>query len=265
MKKSTYLLLLSLCFSIIYAQENVDFSGEKKIISPEIHSDNTVTFRFEAPNVKKVFLEGDFLSQLGLIEGKTEMKKNEKGIWTYTTSTLQPELYSYKFIADGLAINDPNNVHFSRDVATVVNIFIVPGGKAELYKVNDVPHGTVSKRWYESPTLKMNRRLTVYTPPGYEKSKENYPVLYLLHGAGGDEEAWITLGRTRSCFVIHKPTSVAPPTMVASGCSSTSPASVSPCAGRATRTRSRTPSSTRRHGCGSTRKRTPGSKPKNFK
>ncbi|WP_321539801.1 esterase [Flavobacterium piscinae] len=196
MKKSTYSLLLSLCFSIIYAQENVDFSGEKKIISPEIHGDNTVTFRFEAPNAKKVFLVGDFLSQLGLIEGKTEMKKNEKGIWTYTTSTLQPELYSYKFIADGLAVNDPNNVHFSRDVATVVNIFIVPGGKAELYKVNDVPHGTVSKRWYESPTLKKNRRLTVYTPPGYEKSKENYPVLYLLHGAGGDEEAWITLGRT---------------------------------------------------------------------
>lgn len=196
MKKSTYSLLISLCFSIIYAQENVDFSGEKKIISPEIHSDNTVTFRFEAPNAKKVFLVGDFLSQLGLIEGKTEMKKNEKGIWTYTTSTLQPELYSYKFIADGLAVNDPNNVHFSRDVATVVNIFIVPGGKAELYKVNDVPHGTVSKRWYESPTLKMNRRVTVYTPPGYEKSKENYPVLYLLHGAGGDEEAWITLGRT---------------------------------------------------------------------
>ena len=196
MKKSTYSILISLCFSIIYAQENVDFSGEKKIISPEIHDDNTVTFRFEAPNAKKVFLEGDFLSQQGLSEGKTEMKKNEKGIWTYTTSNLLPELYSYKFIADGLSVNDPNNVHFSRDVATVVNIFIVPGGKADLYKVNDVPHGTVSKRWYESPTLKMNRRLTVYTPPGYEKSKENFPVLYLLHGAGGDEEAWITLGRT---------------------------------------------------------------------
>lgn len=196
MKKSTYSLLISLCFSIIYAQENVDFSGQKKIVSPEIHADNTVTFRLEAPNAKVVLLEGDFLHQQGLTQGKAEMKKNEKGIWTFTTSLLQPELYSYKFIADGLAVNDPNNVHFSRDVATVVNIFIVPGGKAELYKVNDVPHGTVSKRWYESPTLKMNRRLTVYTPPGYEKSKENYPVLYLLHGAGGDEEAWITLGRT---------------------------------------------------------------------
>jgi enterochelin esterase family protein len=77
----------------------------------------------------------------------------------------------------------------------VTNIFIVGGSPGDLYKVNKVPHGTVSKRWYPSPGLGMERRLTVYTPPGYENSKEKYPVLYLLHGAGGDEEAWMTLGR----------------------------------------------------------------------
>jgi len=83
-----------------------------------------------------------------------------------------------------------------RDVASVTNVFIISGGKADLYKVNSVPHGTVTRRWYNSPSLGMDRRLTVYTPAGYEKSTQKYPVLYLLHGMGGDEEAWIALGRT---------------------------------------------------------------------
>lgn len=81
-------------------------------------------------------------------------------------------------------------------MGSVTNIFIVGDGQADFYKVNDIPHGTVARRWYDSPGNKMDRRLTIYTPPGYENSTEKYPVLYLLHGAGGDEEAWIALGRT---------------------------------------------------------------------
>ena len=91
--------------------------------------------------------------------------------------------------------NDPSNVYMIRDVASVFSVFIVGGERGDLYSVNEVPHGTVSRIWYESPGLKMNRRLTVYTPAGYEKGGK-YPVFYLLHGAGGDEEAWINLGRT---------------------------------------------------------------------
>ena len=81
-------------------------------------------------------------------------------------------------------------------MSTVFNIFIVGGTQADLYKVNKVSHGSVTKRWYSAPGIGSVRRITIYTPPGYETSKEKYPVLYLLHGAGGDEEAWITLGRT---------------------------------------------------------------------
>ena len=73
---------------------------------------------------------------------------------------------------------------------------LVPGEPSDLYQVHDVPHGTLSKIWYESPTLGMKRRMYVYTPPGYESTKEKFPVLYLLHGMGGDEEAWIALGRS---------------------------------------------------------------------
>jgi enterochelin esterase family protein len=96
---------------------------------------------------------------------------------------------------DGFRTVDPANPFLQRDVATVTNILIVGGPQADLYKVNIVPHGAVTRRWYPSPGLKMDRRITVYTPPGYESGKDKYPVLYLLHGAGGDEEAWMTLGR----------------------------------------------------------------------
>jgi enterochelin esterase family protein len=58
-----------------------------------------------------------------------------------------------------------------------------------------VPHGNVTAGWYSSPTLGTTRRMYVYTPPGYEKGKDKYPVLYLLHEGGGDEEGWINPGR----------------------------------------------------------------------
>jgi enterochelin esterase family protein len=99
-------------------------------------------------------------------------------------------------LVDGLKTTDPNNVYLIRDVASVFNVFIVGGGKGDLYQVNKVPHGSVIRRWYDSPGNEKSRRITIYTPAGYETGKEKYPVLYLLHGMGGDEEAWIALGRT---------------------------------------------------------------------
>ncbi len=173
------------------------------VVSPEVHADNTVTFRLKAPNAAKVQVTGDFLpvrkinTEFGEFDspGVADMVRRD-GIWEYTTTEpLGPELYSYTFVVDGLKINDPNNVYMIRDVASTTNVFLIGGGRADLYKINDVPHGTVSKVWYDSPTLGIDRRLTVYTPAGYEKSGKRYPVFYLLHGMGGDENAWSELGR----------------------------------------------------------------------
>ena len=165
--------------------------GGSKIISPEILENNTVTFRLRAPKAVKVQVAGDFLSK-----GVVDLVENKEGVWEYTTSEpLKPELYGYTFIVDGLKMNDPSNVYLIRDVNTITNVFIIGGERADLYKVNDVPHGTVSKVWYDSPSLGMDRRLTVYTPAGYETSGKRYPVFYLLHGMGGDENAWSELGR----------------------------------------------------------------------
>jgi enterochelin esterase family protein len=176
----------------------------QQIVSPEIHEDNSVTFRLLAPAAASVQVTGDFLptikveSPMGQVDGpgKADLTKGENGVWEFKSEPLKPELYNYSFIIDGFTATDPNNPFLIRDVASVTNIFIIGGGHADLYKTNDIPHGTVARRWYDSPGLGMDRRITIYTPPGYESSTEKYPVLYLLHGAGGDEEAWISLGRT---------------------------------------------------------------------
>lgn len=177
--------------------------GVPALTSPEVNQDKSVTFRLNAPTAKMVQVTGDFLptekisTPFGQFDapGHANLVKNNDGIWEYTTSTLSPELYSYTFIVDSLKITDPSNVYQLRDVTSITNIFIVPGERADLYRVDNVPHGTVSKVWYESPSLGMNRRMTVYTPAGYEAGNKRYPVLYLLHGMGGDENAWTELGR----------------------------------------------------------------------
>ncbi|WP_113653325.1 esterase [Pedobacter namyangjuensis] len=175
-----------------YTQENLNFNQQKEIVSPQINADKTVTFRLMAPNATKVELQGDLLEK-----GTAPMVKQTDGVWTFTTTPLASELYSYSFIVDGLKMRDANNVYQIRDVASVVNVLIVGAGKADNYLVANIPHGTVAKRWYNSPGNNgKQRRLTVYTPPGYESSQQKYPVLYLLHGMGGDEEAWSALGRT---------------------------------------------------------------------
>ncbi|MFW9623774.1 esterase [Bacteroides graminisolvens] len=198
------LLLTLLFFVFVDAHAQQTLWGDKPIVSPEIHSDNTVTFRMRAPKAVRVQITGDFLtmqhseSAYGKydVPGIADLKEGKEGVWEYTTPLpLLPELYNYSFIVDGLKTTDPANVYLIRDVATVFNVFIVGGARADLYKVNSVNHGTVSRRWYWSPSLKMNRRLAVYTPAGYEEGNKRYPVFYLLHGMGGDEEAWLALGR----------------------------------------------------------------------
>lgn len=190
--KSLFLstLLLFALLPHISAQQNI-FAGKNKIVSPVANPDNTVSFYLTAPNATKVEVKGDWTSE------KTggSMTKDADGIWQYTTPALTSDLYLYQFIIDGTPFTDPLNVYQIRDVSSQFSYFIVNGGQGESYQVKEVSHGTMAKRWYPSPSLGMERRMSVYTPPGYENNDMKYPVLYLLHGMGGDEEAWPALGR----------------------------------------------------------------------
>lgn len=203
MKLRLTIFVAIVLFSMATFAQQALFGGQQ-IISPEVKADHTVTFRIMAPAADSVQITGDFLppaklkTQWGLIDvpGTAKLTKDDKGIWTFTSQPLASDLYSYTVIVDGFKTTDPSNVYIIRDVASVFNVFIVGGGKGDLYQVSKVPHGSVTRRWYDSPGNGMPRRVTVYTPAGYETSKEKYPVLYLLHGMGGDEEAWINLGRS---------------------------------------------------------------------
>ncbi len=194
-----------MCAVSALAQEKLFQSAN--VQSPVVNADGTVTFNIFAPKAVKVEVTGDFLpttkmeiAGFGTIDqpGVAQLTEGKDGVWSYTTEKLAPELYSYTFNIDGMTgVKDPANVYVNRDIVSFSNIFIVSekqGDKGDIYRVNEVKHGNLSKVWYESPTLKMQRRMTIYTPAGYDKGK-NYPVLYLMHGAGGDENAWSELGR----------------------------------------------------------------------
>lgn len=202
--KKLFLVALMLVSGMAASAQQALWSGGN-IVSPQINDDNTVTFRIRAPKAIKVVVTGDFLptqpmeTPFGKFDapGTADLTEGEEGVWEYTTpQPLASELYSYTFIVDGQRMADPSNVFMIRDVASVTSVFIVKGTPGDLYSVGDVPHGTVARRWYDSPGLKEQRRVTIYTPPGYESGRDTYPVFYLLHGSGGDEEAWIALGRT---------------------------------------------------------------------
>ena len=192
MKKSILIIVAVLTGISAYAQQAL--WGGPQVVSPEINPDDTVTFRYKAPKAIKVEVTGEFLPPQK--NGAGQMKECKDGVWEYTTDfVVAPEFYNYTFRVDGQTVIDPNNVFINRDVASLTSVLLVPGERADLYAVHRVPHGSVSKVWYPSSTAGFDRRLTVYTPAGYETSKAKYPVLYVLHGIGGDEDAWVTQGR----------------------------------------------------------------------
>jgi enterochelin esterase-like enzyme len=159
--------------------------------SPEIHPDRSVTFRLSAPRASEVTLNGSWDNGTDL-----KMTKDEAGVWSTTIGPLAPQLWGYWFMVDGVKALDPSNGETQRDGARYDNLLMISGPESEWWDFKDVPHGTVQAVWYPSPTLKQaRRRMMVYTPPDYETGNAKYPVLYLLHGGGGDEEAWLTMGR----------------------------------------------------------------------
>lgn len=207
MKKLFLTVVLSLgCCIATMGQETIALNTGD-ITSPELNADTRrATFRMAAPNAQKVELEASFLplmkvqTPFGEMEqtGRVAMQRDANGVWSYTSDPLESEMHTYCFYVDGVRMLDPNNVYQLRDIATYTSYLLVDG-ECSNYLVHNVKHGTLAKVWYPAPKLGMEqRRMTVYTPAGYEDNPtRRYPVLYLLHGAGGDENAWSELGRAQ--------------------------------------------------------------------
>ena len=164
-------------------------SATARVISPEVLPDKRVTFRLRAPKANEVLINGDWPGGRGI-----RMTKDATGVWSVTTEPLSPEIWSYTFSVDGVTMLDPGNYHAMRDGLRYLSPVLIPGDGSAMYQTGNVPHGTVSAVWYPSPVLKAERRLLVYTPPGYEGTTAKYPTMYLFHGGSADEEAWNMLG-----------------------------------------------------------------------
>ena len=159
------------------------------IISPEVQADRRVTFRFRAPNAKEVLLA---------LEGaeRVPMQKDEQGVWSATTAALEPDIYGYTFVVDGVGLTDPSNHLTKPNLVWQSSAVHVPGGASVVWEEADVPRGTLNRHFYKSGVVGDHRDFYVYTPPGYDPAASTrYPVLYLLHGFSDSANGWSAVGR----------------------------------------------------------------------
>jgi enterochelin esterase family protein len=160
------------------------------VVSPEVHSDNRVTFRFRAPNAKEILLS---------LEGAQKdlaLQRGDQGVWSVTTEPLAPDFYGYTFVADGVHLVDPSNSLLKPNLLGNSSEVHVPGPPSLPWEIGDVPHGVVHHHFYKSSVVADQRDFYVYTPPGYDaRGEQTYPVLYLLHGFSDDASGWTAVGR----------------------------------------------------------------------
>ena len=160
-----------------------------RLISPEVHPDKRVTFRFRAPNAKEVKLAREGAEPVS-------MQKDEQGVWSVTTDPLEPDFYGYSFVADDVGLIDPSNPLMKPNLLNAQSVVHVPGPASLVWEVNAVPHGTIHHHFYRSGVVGDDRDYYVYTPPGYDSgAKRTYPALYLLHGFSDDASGWTAVGR----------------------------------------------------------------------
>ena len=162
------------------------------VISPVVHPDKTVTFRFRAPNAQKV--------DVGLEGGKRfPLAKDDKGIWIATTPALPPDIYGYTFQVDGVGAIDPVNGDMKSNALNPSNMVLVPGESPLPWEFTNIPHGAIHHHFFNSAVAGENRDFFVYTPPGYEPNKR-YPLLVLLHGYSDLADGWTTVGKANLIF-----------------------------------------------------------------
>src|SRR6516225_6287095 len=161
------------------------------LVSPEISADHKVTFRIYAPKASEVTVRGDWMTTMEPVK----LTKDDQGVWSAAVGPLTPDFYSYAFNVDGVKTADPKNAMIKQGIASVDNMFFVPGKEADFEDTKKVPHGEIRQVWYQSSTLNTQRRMHVYTPPGYDAGTDKYPVFYLLHGGGDEDSGWSTIGR----------------------------------------------------------------------
>jgi enterochelin esterase-like enzyme len=162
-------------------------SAAPRLVSPEVRPDRTIVFRLRAPDAARVTLS---------FAGSKPMAKDDTGVWSAAVGPVEPEIYQYNFVVDGVRILDPGNPNLKNGRTPDASVVEVPGNPPRFDELQAVPHGALQIRTYLSTPLKRPRRLYVYTPPQYDSEpSRRFPVLYLRHGSGDNEENWSDTGR----------------------------------------------------------------------
>jgi enterochelin esterase-like enzyme len=170
--------------------------------SVEVMPDRHVQFRLWAPGATDVKLHaegpeatpGITPQEANKYQGGVTMVKGDQGIWEADIGPIEPGTYRYTFTVDGVSTTDPRNPLTSQSLTHSSSLYQVPGAEFTEYKAG-VPHGAISAVYYDSSATGGQRRMHVYTPPGYESGTARLPVLYLLHGGGDSDDSWGTVGR----------------------------------------------------------------------
>jgi len=165
------------------------------LTSPVVGADGRVTFQLYAPKASEVLLRSEGPAPFA----NQPLAKGDSGVWRLTAQ-VPADLYIYWYDVDGVAVADPHNNRPRVNMSTVRSLLEVPGAASEFFAERPVPHGQVAAIHYQSAALGVPRRMHVYTPPGYATSNQRYPVLYLLHGAGDNDQSWLMAGRANFIF-----------------------------------------------------------------
>ncbi len=183
-------LIRPLGFAVAGVVVTLAQSAAPVMISPELHPDRSITFRFRAPEAKKVVLSCEAVPRL------QPMEKGADGVWSFHTGPVAPDIYVYSFLVDGQRVLDPRNPFIKYNLFNTENQVHVPGPADLPWEINDVPHGVIHRHHYRSAVIGEERDVWIYTPPGYDPAaRRSYPVLYLLHGFSDVEDTWVTVGR----------------------------------------------------------------------
>lgn len=185
MRTLVALLALSLTSALSFAQP----APAPTLVSPEVHADGTITFRYVSTTAKSVGVALEGTPTIPMVAG-------DGGVWTVTTAPMLPEYYGYRFVVDGQRVLDSRNVVIRPNLLNAGSVVHVTAAVAQPWDLTDVPHGATHHHLYRSKLAGEDRDLYVYTPPGYDaRRKAAYPVLYLLHGLSDGADGWLGAGQ----------------------------------------------------------------------
>lgn len=185
----------------VYVSQALSFNNLAEVVTEKgkVHAgafmqeNGDILFRLHLPSAEKVSIQVS-VSRKVSAEVQLEKRSNEcfEGILPYREEMTGPA--NVAVYVDGVQTLLPELPIIWAGNRPANNIEI-PDPEDDYLHIQDVSHGALTREIFWSKATENWERCMVYTPAGYQKSKESYPVLYLQHGGGDNEMMWEYVGR----------------------------------------------------------------------